>query len=81
MPANNPSRRNDDGDPKNLWQGILHTAEVSGGKWVQGTRRHKAKYACISEPLLTISDYVAVEGSGERLPVCTYRIEITPPKH
>jgi len=33
MPANNPSRRNDDGDSERTWQGILHTAEVSGGLW------------------------------------------------
>jgi hypothetical protein len=81
MPANNPSRRNDDGDPERMWQGILHTAEVSGAKWVQATRRRNAKYARISEPQLTIGGHVAVEGSRERLSVCAYRIEITPPKH
>src|SRR5215475_4024109 len=30
MPANNPSRRDHDGNPESMWQGILHTAEMSG---------------------------------------------------
>lgn len=39
MPANDALRRHHDGNSERMWQGILHTAEVSGAYWVQGTRR------------------------------------------
>jgi hypothetical protein len=54
MAAKNPLRSNHDGNAKRLWQGILHTAEVSGAYRVQGTRRRTSKQAGISEPVLTV---------------------------
>jgi hypothetical protein len=80
MPANNPSGGNDDGDAERLWQGILHTAEVSGADWVQATRRQTTKYAAISQLLLAIGRRVRMAADRERLSVRAYRIEITPPK-
>jgi hypothetical protein len=81
MPTNDALRSNDNGNAERLWQGILHTAEVS--RRLLGARHTPPKIESgrISERVLTVRRRAAIAMVRERVSVCAYRFEITPPKH
>ena len=81
MTANDPVGRDNDRDSEWCWQGILHTAEVSGCCGLQGTRRHETKRGWIFGHSCGDASSVTVAANRDPLSVRAYRSEITAPKH